>query len=82
MHTLDPVILEWAARENRILLTHDFETVPGFAYDRVHAGLPMPGVFAVDDLSGIGTAIDAIGFAVLCSFDDEWKDQVLFLPLK
>jgi hypothetical protein len=82
MRTPDPVILEWAAKEDRILLTHDFETVPGYAFDRVRAGLPMPGVFAVDDLCGIGMAIDAIGFVVLCSFDNEWKDRVLFLPLK
>ena len=82
VRTPDPMILEWAAREDRILLTHDFATVPGYAYDRVRAGLTMPGVFAVDDRCGIGTAIDAIAFAVFCSFDDEWKDQVLFLPLK
>ena len=43
----DPDLLEWAAAADRILLTHDVNTVPGFAYDRVRAGLPMPGVFLV-----------------------------------
>ncbi len=81
VHTPDPEILAWAARENRILLTHDFETVPGYAYDRVRAGWAMPGVFAVDDHCGIGVAIDAIALVVLGSFDDEWKDRVVFLPI-
>jgi len=31
-------ILEWAAREKRILLTHDLETVPSFALARIKAG--------------------------------------------
>src|SRR2546428_359487 len=30
----DPDILAWTASENRILLTHDRDTMPGFAYER------------------------------------------------
>jgi predicted nuclease of predicted toxin-antitoxin system len=45
----DPDVLEWAAREGRILLTHDRSTMPDFAAERVRAGLPMPGVFVVND---------------------------------
>ena len=33
--TSDPDILEWAAVEGRILLTHDRDTMPYFAYQRV-----------------------------------------------
>lgn len=82
MHTPDPDILAWAAREGCILLTHDFETMPGHAYDRVRSGLPLPGVFAVNDRCGVGNAVQAIALAALASFDDEWKDHVLFLPMK
>ena len=42
----DPVLLEWVATNDRILLTHDVNTIPGFAYDRVRAGLGMPEVFS------------------------------------
>ena len=45
----DPGVLAWAATENRILLTHDRQTVPGFAYARVLGGEPMPGVFVIND---------------------------------
>jgi hypothetical protein len=28
----------------RILLTHDVKTMPGYAYERMVAGLPVPGI--------------------------------------
>jgi len=43
----DPTILEWAAREARVLLTHDVSSITHFAYERVRAGKKMPGVFEV-----------------------------------
>jgi len=39
----DPVILEWAAQEGRVLLTPDAATMTYFAYERVRAGKPLPG---------------------------------------
>ena len=53
-NTEDPVILDRAAAEGRILLTHDRQTIPGFAFDRVRLGQTMPGVFVVDDRMPIG----------------------------
>jgi len=50
----DPKVLEWAAQEGRILLTHDIETMIGFANERVTSGLPMPGVIAVRDTLPVG----------------------------
>ena len=77
----DPAILDWAARQGRVLITHDRRTVPRFAYERVRAGEPMAGVFIVDNLLPVGQAIDQLVSAVECSFDDEWKDRVLYFPL-
>jgi len=42
-----PNVLAWAAREGRMLFTHDVTTMTHFAYERVSTGLPMPGVFEV-----------------------------------
>src|SRR5690349_3276157 len=58
--TADPAVLEWAAKEGRILLTHDVNTITRFAYERVQAGLPMPGVFEVSDSMSLGQAIEEI----------------------
>jgi hypothetical protein len=78
----DPAVLEWAASEGRILLTHDRRTLVGFAYQRVAAGLPMPGVFVIRNRGGqIGQMTQDILVPVLCSEQHEWDGQVQFLPL-
>jgi hypothetical protein len=76
----DADVLAWAATENPVLLTHDRQTVPGFAYARVRAGESMPGVFVVDDKVPVRAAIDAVLLADGASEQDEWRDQVVFLP--
>ena len=78
---LDPDVLEFAASENRLLLTHDAQTMPGFAYDRVRAGKRMPGVIVCPQRLGIGDAIRDIALLVELSQDAEWDDQVVYLPL-
>ena len=45
----DPDLLAWAAREQRVILTHDVATLREYAENRVRAGLPMPGVFEVSE---------------------------------
>jgi hypothetical protein len=54
----DPQVLERAAEEDRVLLTHDTRTMKGFAYERVEQGLPMAGVVEVPNLLPIGRAIE------------------------
>jgi predicted nuclease of predicted toxin-antitoxin system len=78
---IDPTILEWAASQGRILLTHDRTTMPDFAYQRVRAGMPMPGVLVVRNSPAISKLVEEILTVALCSEQDEWKDRVEFLPL-
>ncbi len=77
----DSRVLEWAARENRVLLTHDVTTITRYAYERVQAGQQMPGVFEVTRAVSIGRAIEDILLLVECSFDGEWEGQIRYLPL-
>jgi predicted nuclease of predicted toxin-antitoxin system len=77
----DPLILEWASAQGRVLLTHDRRTMPAFAHARVAAGQEMPGVFLVSDDMPIGQAIDEILLAVHCLSPDECKDVVRYFPL-
>jgi predicted nuclease of predicted toxin-antitoxin system len=79
--TPDPDVLAWAAAEGRILLTHDRDTMPNFAHDRVRAGQPLPGVFLVSGLMPVGQAIDEIPLADECLTPEECKDLVRFFPL-
>jgi hypothetical protein len=77
----DPTVLDWAACEGRVLLTHDALTITRYAYERVKRDQPMPGVFEVNRSVSIGRAIDDILLLVECSLDDEWEGQVRYLPL-
>ena len=79
--TPDPDLLAWAAGEERVLLTHDRTTVPNFAYDRVRAGQPMPGVFLVSVLMSKGQAVDELVLALQCLSAEDCKDQVTYFPL-
>ncbi len=77
----DPTVLEWAARDQRILLTHDVTTMTRYASARVQEGLPMPGVFEVPTKSAIGQAIEDIVLLATCSLENEWEGQIRYLPL-
>jgi hypothetical protein len=77
----DPSVLEWAAQENRILLTHDVTTMTKYAYERARAGKRMPGVFEVSREAPIGAVIEDVLLLAECSLEGEWEGQVRYLPL-
>jgi hypothetical protein len=80
-HTPDPDILSWAAAQGRILITGDVNSMVGFAWQRVRAGQPMPGVLALVEGVAIGAAIDDILLVAQCGTAEEMKDQVKYIPL-
>ena len=77
----DPQLLAWAAEQQRILVTHDLKTIPKHAYERVEAGVSMPGVIAVPDSLAIGQAIEELVTLIDCSEQQEWENLVIYLPL-
>lgn len=77
----DATVLEWAAAEGRILLTHDVATLMDRAYERIHRGLPMTGVCQVSRAQSMGAVIDDLLLIVDVSSAVEWADRVIFLPL-
>ncbi|MDT5268564.1 MAG: hypothetical protein QOH49_750 [Acidobacteriota bacterium] len=78
----DAEVLEWTAREGRVLLTHDVTTMKRHVDERVAAGLSMPGVFQVSQQTPIAQTIEDILLLAECSLDGEWESQVRFLPLR
>jgi hypothetical protein len=79
--TPDPNVLEWAARAGRVVLTRDRGTVAGRAYDRVRAGLSMPGVVVTRDSLPVPVQVQDILIVANCSLPGELDDQVVFLPI-
>jgi hypothetical protein len=78
----DATVLAWAADAGRVLLTHDIATIPGYAHERVSAGLPMPGVLVVGSAMPIAPVIEEVLLIAGASEPDEWKDSVRYLPLR
>ena len=77
----DAVILEWAAGQNRIVITQDRTSMIGFARTRIAAGLPLPGLFVLRPRTTVAQAIDALLLVDSCSEQDEWQNRIEFLPL-
>lgn len=78
----DPTLLEWAAQMGRLILTHDVTTMTHFAFERVRAGRPMPGVFEISRKVPVAQAIADILLIAQCSLPNEWDGQVRYLPLR
>ena len=65
-----------------MLLTHDVATITRYAYERVQAGQPMPGVFEVSRDLPMGRAIEDMLLLAECRLEGEWAGQVRYLPLR
>jgi Domain of unknown function (DUF5615) len=77
----DPIILEWADRHGRIVVTHDVQTMPGHAYARLDAGQRVAGVCVIPRFVPIDQAIDDLVTIAECGMESDWENQVHFLPL-
>ena len=75
----DSDILEWAAQEGRIVLTHDKRTMRADAIVRLIAGLPMPGVIVVHQDTPEGRAIEGLLQMIGTTPEDDWENQIRFV---
>ena len=78
----DPDVLEWAAKHERIVVTHDVATFVDFAYARVAAGLSMPGVFEIPASVSRAVIIDELLLIAEASDPADWAGTVRYLPLR
>jgi len=77
----DPVVLEYAATNNLVVITHDINTMVAFAYDRVNRGLAMPGLIEVRLNSPLVNVIEDLTLIALATPATEIAGRVLFIPL-
>jgi hypothetical protein len=78
----DAEVLEFAARQNLLVVSHDVNTMTAHAAKRIAAGLPMPGVFVTHQSDPIGIIIDDLILIWVASEAEEWAGQVVFLPIR
>ena len=74
-------VLEYAAEQDYIVLTHDVNTMRGYFYDRVIAKLPVPGLFLVHKQIPVGRVVDALELIILASDESEWLGKATYIPL-
>ena len=77
----DQLVLEWAARQQRILLTHDRRTIPRYALERLSTGDELAGVVVINDDLPIGGVIEDLLVIATCSTLEEWLGRIEYLPL-
>jgi hypothetical protein len=77
----DELLLQFAAQEQRVVLTHDVSTMTAAAFQRVEQGGAMPGLIVIPHRMGIGPAVEELILLAQESASEEWSGQVLYLPL-
>lgn len=78
--TADPIILLWAEREGRILVSHDRNTLPGHLSDLLRAGRHSPGIFLIRLHSTVTQVMIFLIDAAYASEPVEWQDRIAFIP--
>ena len=76
----DLEVLEVAAREGRVLVSHDKSTMPVHFASRVAAGLRSPGVLLALPSAPVGAIIESLVIIWSASEEKEWSDQIHYLP--
>jgi hypothetical protein len=79
MRTADDVILEVAARQDRVILTHDRNTMTAHAEQRMDQGLRMSGLIVLEQFISIGKAIHEVGTLAQAGDPGDLDGQILFL---
>ena len=77
----DPEVLEYAAVNGYVIVSHDVNTMPGHAQERMVAARPMAGLLMAQQRSPIGQIIDSLVLIWTASEAEEWQSQICFLPI-
>ena len=77
---VDTQVLEIAARDNRILVTHDGRTMPTHFQDRRELGKASPGVFILSQFEPIRSVVDVLIMVWAASEFADWHNQIRHLP--
>ena len=77
----DAEVLAYAAEHGYILVSHDVNTMPNAAYNRMRSGQNIAGLLMAKQRDPIGPIIASLLLIWSASEAEEWENQVGFLPL-
>jgi hypothetical protein len=76
----DPLLLDRAAAEGRVLVSHDRRTMIDHFRDHLAAGKSSPGLLIVSQGSSIGDVVEAVLYVWALSDPAELLDRAYYLP--
>ncbi|MCC5631468.1 DUF5615 family PIN-like protein [Nostoc sphaeroides] len=79
--TLDPEILCWCEEHYFLLVTNNRKSMPVHLAEHIAQGRNIPGIFILNDKLTIGQNINELILIAEASFDNEYQNQILHLPL-
>jgi hypothetical protein len=65
-----------------MLVTNNRRTMPRHLADHLAAGRHVPGIVMLDDDLGIGGNFDELLLIAGASLPDEFRDQIIYLPIR
>lgn len=79
----DPALLELVDEQDRIVITHDRNTMTRHYYKRIAAGKPAPGLFIVPKQPNfVGATIQSLLLLWTASEAEGWRNQIVYLPFR
>lgn len=79
--TPDPELIEWATVNDYLLVTRDVNTLVGYVYERITAGIHTEGIFVLRQEATIGEVVQDLLLIAATSQAEEWANQVIYIPL-
>jgi hypothetical protein len=77
----DATLLDYAANNGLVVLSHDSNTMTATAVEAVKAHRPMVGLIISHQRAPIGRVIDSLVLVWAASEAEEYVDQIRYLPL-
>lgn len=79
--TLDPEIIILCEAHNFVLITNNRTSMPVHLVDHINIGDHVPGIFILNPDMGIGETIEELILVAEASFEEEYQDQIINLPI-
>lgn len=76
----DPDLLDYAAKHNFVIVSHDVRTMIHYAEERVRRGEKMSGLLIVRQLTAIKPVIESLLLLWLVEDSDYLENKILWLP--
>jgi hypothetical protein len=80
-HLPDPEVLAFAVNGQRLLVSHDVNTMPHYFAEFIAAGNHSPGLLLIPQSVTVRSAIEELLLVWAASEASEWENRLVWLPL-